>query len=292
MTMFQRRFMLFHAISAVSLFLAGCVAPRVHRHERDQFGHVFYLDGAGGGNSASPWASGVEKGLGLAKYPGDFYCFPWNTGLGVGADQGASVEYKRQKAAELAKLIREYIDEHPGAPVSVIGLSAGTAVAVFTLEALPPRYAVDDIVLLGSSLSAHYDITHALKHVRNRFVVYTSEKDAVLGVLVSIAGTADRMFCGACAAGLRGFHWPPDKSKDPAALALYRKVENIDWKPEFAQSGNYGGHTDTVGPRFIRDYVASKIMFSGPAFTLAAPQPSALDDAKTPTGTGTGAGGR
>lgn len=279
------------ALAAVAFLIDGCVKPRVHRHERDRFGHVFYLDGAGGGNSASPWASGVEKGLNLASYPGDFYCFPWNTGLGVAADQGASVDYKRQKAAELAKIIREYIDEHPGAPVSVVGLSAGTAVAVFALEALPERYQVEDLVLLGSSLSAHYDITNALKHVRNRMVVYTSEKDAVLGVLVSVAGTADRMFCGACAAGLRGFHWPPDKSKDPVALALYRKVENIDWKPEFAKSGNYGGHTDTVGARFIRDYVATKIMPSGPTFTLAAPQPAAPGDA-VPLPGSSGAGGR
>ncbi len=290
MTTLRRSFTFVLAVGAAALVDLGCATMRVHDHERDQFGHVFYLDGAGGGGGGSPWASGVEKGLGLAKYPGDFYCFPWNTGLGVAVDQGASVEYKREKAAELAKMIRQYIDEHPGAPVSVVGLSAGTAVAVFTLEALPDRYAVDDIVLLGSSLSSHYDITKALKHVRNRFVVYTSEKDAVLSVLVSVSGTADRMFCGACAAGLRGFHWPPDKSKDPVALALYRKVENIDWKPEFAQSGNYGGHTDTVGPRFIRDYVATKLTPSGPAFTLAAPQPTFEGDTKTPTGGG--AGGR
>ena len=69
------------------------------------------------------------------------------------ADQDASVEYKRGKARELAKKIVEYQKENPDAPVYVMGLSAGTSIAVFTLEELPASNKVDDVFLFGASIN-------------------------------------------------------------------------------------------------------------------------------------------
>ncbi len=259
---------------------SGCVTDEVDHQQLEQLGQVCYLDGAGGGGLLTNWGSGVREGLKEAGYPGDFYPFSWHTGLGVAADQGASVEYKREKAAELAELIRRYIDAHPGRPVNVIGLSAGTAVAVFTLEALPPGYEVDNLVLLGSSLSAHYNLTSALQHVARRAYVYTSDKDAVLSVAVAAAGTADREFCGACAAGLHGFHLPG--RSDAKIRQLYAKVENVTWSPEFTRAGNFGGHTDAVNARFVRAYIAPRLLGEGPFFTAAGLQPLEPGEATTP----------
>lgn len=258
---------------AGTLAATGCSQANMHNHDLDQNGYVFYLDGAGGGGILTNWGTGVREGLKLADYRGDFANVPWQTGLGVAADQGASVEYKREKAAEVAKQIRTYVDSHPDKPVNLVGLSAGTAVAAFALEALPKGYSVENVVLLGSSLSSHYDMTKALEHVRDRLYVFTSEKDAVLGVAVSVAGTADRQFCGACSAGLKGFHLPASGGAE--TKQLYGKITNIDWRPEFAKDGNYGGHTDAVNANFVRDYIAPLLSESGPRFLMAGQQPRA-----------------
>ncbi len=257
----------------VMIAIAGCAGTQAHRHQLDQYGEVYYLDGAGGGNVLTNWGGGVRAGLKAAGYPGDFKIFVWNTGLGVLVDQSASVEYKRKKAAELAKRIVAYMDSHPRRPVNLIALSAGTAIAAFTLEALPQDQPVDNVVLLGSSLSSHYNMTEALKRVRVRLYVFTSDKDAVLSVGVAIAGTADRQFCGACSAGLHGFHLPTDASKD--ARRLYAKVENITWRPEFAKAGHLGGHTGAVNATFVRQYVAPLLWPQGPRFVEVGVQPTA-----------------
>ena len=259
------------AIGLFTIAIAGCAGPQSHRHELDQFGQIYFLDGAGGGGVLTNKGVGVRAGLQAAGYPGDFNTFVWNTGLGVLADQTASVEYKRGKAGQLAERIVAYIASHPQRPVNLIAQSAGTAIAAFTLEELPEDRPVENVVLLGSALSSHYDLTKALSRIQNRMYVLTSEKDAVLGVGVPIVGTADRQFCGACAAGLHGFHLPTAASK--RTKRLYAKVENITWRPEFTKAGNFGGHTDAVNSRFVRQYVAPLLWPDGPRFLDVGPQP-------------------
>lgn len=250
----MRKAFILSAVLLAGCTLVGCSQQHEHRHELDQHGQVFYLDGAGGGGVLTNWGRGVKDGLDRAGYRGDFYNFPWHTGLGVAADQSADVAYKRGKAAVLAAEIDTYAKSHPGAPINIVGLSAGTAVAAFTLEALPADVKVDNVVLLGSSLSNHYDLTQALRHVKDRLYVFTSQNDAVLKFLVSAAGTADRQFCGACSAGLAGFHQP--MNSDEGTKTQYAKIETVDWKPEFAKHGNLGGHTDAVNAAFVVDHVA------------------------------------
>lgn len=177
--------------------------------------------------------------------------------MGVVADQDSSVEYKRGKASECAQSIQQYVKEHPGAPVTLIGLSAGTAVTVFTLEALPPTCPVENVVLLGASTSADYDLTRALQRVRGRMYVFTSERDAVLAFAVTMAGTADRKI-GSVSAGLRGFQMPYRGTAE--TRKQYTKLVNIRWKPEYIVTGNFGGHTDAVKAPFVQQYIAPLIM--------------------------------
>jgi hypothetical protein len=265
--MFFRR--LLPIVSTAAGLLAGCASTPKHDHARGRNGIVYYLDGAGGGSILTNWGRGVEVGLEAGGFEGDFRNFTWQTGFGVVADQNASVRYKRSKARKLARRVVEYVEEHPNAPVDVIALSAGTAAAVFTLEALPKRVQVDNLILLGSSLSQHYDLSKALTRVSHKAYVFTSEKDAVLKFLVPAAGTADRQFCGACAAGLHGFHLP--HGADEATRDIYSKLENIEWQREFARAGHTGGHTGAVNARFVAQYIAPLLTTDGPRFLIARP---------------------
>lgn len=250
------RFSLLSGYVASALLGAGCVQPMPDRAERMTRGYIYYLDGAGGGGTFKNWAGGVRQGLRDAGYPGAGEVFPWNTGMGVVADQDSSVEYKKSKASECARSIQQYAKAHPGAPVTLMGLSAGTAVTVFTLEALPPTCPVENVILLGASISADYDLTRALQRVRNRMYVFTSEKDGVLAYLVPMAGTADRT--ASPSAGLRGFRMPSRPSAE--TRAQYAKLAHIRWRPEFAKVGDFGGHTDTVKAPFVQQYIAPLIM--------------------------------
>ncbi len=243
------------ALASLACVSAGCATGYKHGQERNEYGQVFYLDGAGGGHPLSPWAWGVARGLTAGGFPGDVYMFPWNTGLGPTADESIGVDYKRREARKLAELIRRYQDERPGRPVTLIGYSAGTAIVVFALEELPGSRQVDDVVLLGSALSRHYDLSQALRRVKDRLIVYTSPKDEVLTVFVALTGTADREFCGLCAAGLAGFD-RRGAAGDPESTAQYRKIEDVPWRPEFALAGNDGSHAGWVQSQFIQEYVA------------------------------------
>lgn len=228
------------------------------RAERMKHGYLYYLDGAGGGGLISNWSGGLRQGLIDAGYPGAGEIFRWNTGMGVVADQDSSVEYKRGKAAECARSLQQYASSNPGAPVTLIGLSAGTAVTVFVLEALPASCPVENVILCGASIAADYDLTRALQRVRNRMYVFTSERDAVLAFLVPMAGTADRQSGDIPSAGLRGFQMPPRASAE--TRAQYAKLAYIRWRPEFANYGDLGGHTDALKAPFVQHYMAPLIM--------------------------------
>jgi pimeloyl-ACP methyl ester carboxylesterase len=223
---------------------------------------VYYLDGAGGGGVISNWGRGVKTGLTMAGFNGKFVEPHWETGMGVFADQVASDNYKRKKAAEVASMIRKAKAAYPDAPITLMGFSAGTAVAVFTLEGLPPGMQVDNVVLLGCSVGDDYDLTNALRHVSGRVYVFTSDNDAVLNFAVPMAGTADREAGTVPSAGLNGFVMPPGAS--PQMRRLYSKITNIAWRSSFEKDGDWGGHTDTTYPRFVHDYVAPLILQEGP----------------------------
>lgn len=248
--------------AALLVATAGCADPQgmtaspTQPGGDPQYGAVYYLDGAGGGRLMN-WEGGLKKGLKEAGYKGQLSMFPWETGLGVVVDQDTAVRYKRQKADEVAAEIVRFHQAHPASQIHLIGLSAGTAVAVFAAEALPPNVKLDNIILFGASISNDYNLTKALRHVRSHLYNFTSEDDAVLGFLVPISGTADRT--DAPAAGLDGFVMPPDANAHTRALYL-TKVVRIAWRAKYEKDGDYGGHTNAVNAPFVRDYVAPLIM--------------------------------
>src|SRR4030095_2265139 len=105
--------------------------------------------------------------------------------------------------------IQAYEAKFPNSPVNVVGLSAGTAIALYALEGLPAQNPGDTVVVLLSSVSSGYDLTTALRHIRGDMYVTTSPNDVVLSTLAPAFGTADRKYTGENIAGLRGFDLPP-----------------------------------------------------------------------------------
>jgi len=224
------------------------------RKERLTRGCIFYFDGAGGGTKKSNYAEGVVEGMLEAGYKGAGELVSWETGKGLMRDQDASVAYKRSKATVGAATIRTYQNDHPGAPVDLLGFSAGTAEAIFALEVLPESAPVDHVVLLGTSISRDYDMTKALKRVKNKLYIFTSTHDRMLGTLMPLSGTADRKFNDP-GAGIKGFVLPAGASA--ATRKLYAdKIVTIPYSEDFRKDKNQGHHFDNVKKEFIRDEVA------------------------------------
>lgn len=224
------------------------------RNERLPRGCVFYFDGAGGGTKKSNYAEGVVEGMLEAGYRGAGELLSWETGKGLMMDQDASVAYKRGKADEAAASIRSYQKKYPGAPVGLLGFSAGTAEAIFALEVLPETAPVDHVVLLGTSISRDYDMTEALKRVKNKLYIFTSTHDQMLGTLMPLSGTADRKFNDP-GAGIKGFVLPAGASS--ATRKLYAdKIVTIPYSDDFRKDGDKGHHFDNVKKEFVRDHVA------------------------------------
>jgi hypothetical protein len=232
-------------------------------------GAVFYCGGAGGGQGITNWGLGVKKGLENAGYPGVFSEFDWETHLGVIADQEESVKAKRAEGVKLAKQVADYRRANPNSPINLMGLSAGTAIVLYTLEALPVSTQIDGVAMLSSSVSADYDMTAALQRVRGNMYVTTSPNDTVLGELAPLFGTADRKYVGQNIAGLTGFQMPPNAT--PITRRQYSKVVNLAWDPSFDKFGDYGAHTDTAKPEFVQHVVVPLLLKDGPVFMRVHP---------------------
>lgn len=230
---------------------SGCVLHKVNDPLADvKSNHViYYCDGAGGGDKVG-YGNGVIEAAEDVGWKGQFVIFPWNTGKGLVQDQVAPVAYKREQAEKLAKLIKADLDQ--GKIVSVVGFSAGAAPAVYAVEQLPDGYRVNNVVLLSSSLSQEYDLNDALRKIKKRMIVTTSEKDKVLLDMVPLVKTADCVSTkkGACS-GAYGFRRPANA--DTETILLYDKIINIPWIPIFADYGNDGSHFGAVNRQFVRD---------------------------------------
>ena len=259
-------------ISLLVVLSTGCATHHaVELGPPGRDGRVYYLDGAGGGGGLTNWGNGVRDGLKAAGFEGDFINFRWQTGAGVAVDQVTPTGVKRAQARKLATMIREHQDANPDEAVNLIGLSAGTAVAVFALEELREDHDIENAILLGSSLNADYDLTEALQRIRNRMYVFTSNRDTVLRFLMPMTGTADRKIINAKAAGVTGFRLP--SKADAETRRLYAKVVNIAWIPEFERAGHAGGHTDVVNHGFVKQYVAPLVFQEGPRYMQAGARP-------------------
>lgn len=242
---------------------------------------TFYLDGAGNFGFGK---ESVPLGLRDGGYQGVFEHFIWTTYLGPGLDQG-SYRFNRFRARQLAKRIQQHYDRYPGGRVNVIGLSAGSGVAIFAMEELSAGYNVDNVVMLSSSLSSEYDLTAALAHVRGGVYVLWSPKDPILRGMVPIVGTVDRASRSTPAAGVWGA-MPPLNATAQTRQAYREKVHNIQWHPDAIQGPVRLQHAGSCSRDIVRELVAPIIRGTVQKSFIAAPatQPTTPAQAK-PTAT-------
>lgn len=231
---------------AVGGLAAGCASPLT---ERARNGITFYCPGAGNIDFGD---AGVRQGLEAAGYRGQVATILWSVGFNPAIDQALRLN-ARLGAQKLADSIGAYLERYPEGSVNVVGLSAGTGVAIWALEELNPKYKVDNVILLASSLSHDYDVTKSLNAVKGKIYNYYSSRDIVLQGPMKIWGTIDFKL-GVDGAGSVGL----------AAARNSDRVVNIPWTPAYERYGYVGGHTDSTSPAFVQAVLAPKLLHRDP----------------------------
>jgi len=225
------------------VFLGGCAGPN---KKAEPFGKTFYLDGAGNLGFGS---SEVPRGMQLAGYKGDVEIFPWTYSLNPLIDQLNLFGFANAAGKRLAGRIRDYQKKYPGKSVNVIALSAGTGVAVWACESLENGSSIDNLVLLGSSLSHNYDMSKAMPNISRRIYVYHSPRDSVLST-VEVVGTIDGKI-GVKSVGQVGMKLAGGRSG---------KIVNTPWSKHWRSLGWNGGHTDCTKTSFVQKEIAPKLL--------------------------------
>lgn len=235
-----------HLILTIILFaavasLSGCVDPR------DKIGHTWYIDGVGN------WGFGVaemEQGLTAAGYRGHVSNFRWSVTLNPVLDQTFRI-FAKSGGERLGGIVNEQLDRYPNAPVNLIGLSAGSGVAIWAAEAVKPPHKLRNVVLLASSLSSTYDARKALANISGHIIVFHCPSDPVLDGPARVLGSIDGKFDDC--AGLVGLRGPGVETG---------RIKNIPWNSRFAALGWTGSHTDCTSEPFVRVEVSQYIVQS------------------------------
>jgi len=235
------------------LLAAGCNGDNAlyTTEERLANGLVVILPGIEGESSLN---HDIRRGLDYAGINCALPIYSWGRpvpGLGMLLNQMDFLG-NRLAGLRIAKMIEQYQDDHPGAPVYVVGHSGGGGVAVFVAEGLAEGRQVDGLVLLSASIWAGYDATKALGRCRNGIVNFYNASDVgLLGVGTTVMGNVDGM--RGPSAGLIGFDAPKDT--DPQAKKLaYRKLYQVP-----ITAGMTGGddpHAAATRPGFVSMHVA------------------------------------
>lgn len=221
--------------------VGGCqTAPKA-----EQFGKIFYVDGAG--NWGAFGSRGLPDGLREAGYKGSLETYIWTVSFNPLIDQLA-VGNAKLRGALLSRKIADYIRKYPDNEVNVISLSAGTGVAIWAIEGLPDDAHIHHLFLLGSSVSNDYDIRPALSHIDGKVFVYYSPLDQVLAS-VEVVGTIDGKR-GVKSVGQVGLKVPPGAEG---------RVVNTGWSREWLDLGWTGAHADTTNKKFVQ-YELSKYL--------------------------------
>jgi len=236
---------------------AGCAQVNYTDDDRYTEGLVVCLSGAGGMMGET---ERVREGLNAGGVGRAIEIFEWSAG-GVLTDQ-TDVEANHRKAHRLARRVEEYMYSHPGRPVHLIGVSAGTGLVVWALEDLAEGCEATGAVLISSSLDTRYDLTRALGKVADRLYSFNSVADTVLTFGVTLAGTVDRG--GGLAGGLVGFS-PPDGASEETQALYKEKLTEISWWPGDVVLGHLGDHLGATNPTYVKTKIAPIVLGEQPA---------------------------
>jgi len=157
-----------------------------------------------------------------------------------------AVEQNRKAATKVAEFVTAVRRLNPDVRIIMSSESGGVAVALWTLEALPPDVKVDEALLVAPAVSPGYDLSRALDHVSGVVRYTTTPLDVgTLGLWTSVLGNMDGV--KSPGAGLVGFCQPA--GADPAA---YRRLIRVSYNPAWMIWGNLGSHTGAMSSAFAR----------------------------------------
>lgn len=211
---------------------------------------VIFLDGAGWSGSERS----VRAGLHAAGFTGHVEAFTWSSRLGPVPDHFL-VGHKKRRARQLVERVVQRRARYPECGLHLMGLSAGSGVIVFALEQLPDGVDVDNVVLFSPSISAKYDLSSAMEHVRGCLYATSSPRDGILGGLrINADGKSGHP------AGLYGLRIPSRVKR----YDLYTRVVNLPWRAAYADLGWNGSHTGATGQEFVERMIAPRILAKGP----------------------------
>lgn len=218
-------------------------------------GVVVLIDGVGG-FKISPVM--LRRGLRMAGVQLATFYFDWHRGpRGEMLADLTCLRANRLQGLKLARILRGLRRRYPEAPLHVVSISGGTAIATFAAEKLGPRARIDTLVLAAPAISPAYDFTMALRHVR-RCVAFTSRRDRImLGFFTWIFGTMDRKH-SACG-GMSGFTWRPLADRPEAVAPTAGAIgtfQQVPWTPTMSAYGNHGHHVGVLEPAFIAEFIA------------------------------------
>lgn len=242
------------AIQASSVLLlltvVGCIAPAIQPAEASlaegRSTYVLHLPGISGETSVDrTWIDALRAG----SVADQLEIYDW-TCNDRGLDVLRATERNHAQAQRIASRIAARIRKHRSAHVILTAVSGGTGVAVWALERLPRDVAVDQVVLVAPAFAPDYDLSAALRHVKDRIYAFTSPIDfVVLGLGTSVFGTIDGKYTEA--AGFVGLEIPPH-----ADAIQYHKLKEVRYTTAWIRWGNLGDHTGAMSPPFAREYVA------------------------------------
>ncbi len=173
--------------------------------ERRQHGLVIVLPGIDG----LSWCNrSIVRGLADAGVPCAIEIHDWTFGH-LWAIR--NLRDSRRHLAHADILCNKIVDQqtaHPGAPIYMIGHSAGGAMTLLTLERLAPEVRIEAGILLAPAVSPGYDVVSALRQTKRGLWNFHAWGDiGFLGALTLLFGTVDGRH--SISAGLCGFRSPP-----------------------------------------------------------------------------------
>ncbi len=208
--------------------------------------YLLHLPGIGGERSIDRM---LTQGLVQGGMEAEIEIYDWTA-----TDAGLNALYARQRhhreADVVARKIAERFRADPRTRIYVSGHSAGTGIALWALERLPPDVKVESLLMLASAMSPTYDLSPALAHVRGKAYALYSPYDPVLGIGTRMFGTIDGIKTDA--AGRVGFNKPPNAA-DPRQ---YEKLVSIGFNPAWIPLSNIGDHVGPMMRPFAREVLA------------------------------------
>lgn len=223
--------------------------------ERADKGYTIILPGVEGTSCRN---ISIARGLIDAGHPAAVEIRDWTTGhWPLWPYHLMGYERNKVQARAIAAQIVEYQNRYPGRPVTLIGHSGGAAMAVLTLEALPPDHTVTQVVLLAAAISPDHDLSTALARTEQQIINFHSWGDIGYLVVGTIAlGTIDRRH--SVSAGASGFRVPEDLSE--ADRALYEtRLRQVPYRLAMLRSYNLGGHFSPTNRKFVAEWVAPRL---------------------------------